>query len=282
VQPLSVTDHNRDVVGLKYVYPVISRRAGGLSIGVNFNTNHACNWHCVYCQVPDLHRGSAPELDFKLLEQELRFFLDQVLHGDFYQRFEMPEEQRVVKDIAISGNGEPTSVEGFAKAIKLIGQIALEKGVFPGSHFVLISNGSLMHRADVQDGLAELNRFGGEVWFKLDRATMDGRRQINQSRENNETVLKHLRIAAGLCKTRIQTCLLHYDNARWDESEKLAYLSLLAQAKRRCKVDDVMLYSIARQSQQPEADLLEKISAVDMLVFAERVKDLGYQVKVTE
>lgn len=73
-QKLTTSDHSRDIAGLKYVYPVISRRAGGLSIGINFNTNNACNWRCVYCQVPDLVRGAAPEMDFGLLEQELRFF----------------------------------------------------------------------------------------------------------------------------------------------------------------------------------------------------------------
>jgi hypothetical protein len=80
---LSTTDHSRDIAGLKYVYPVLSRRAGGLSIGINFNTNNACNWRCVYCQVPDLVRGAAPVMDFQLLEDELRFFLDNVLNGIF-------------------------------------------------------------------------------------------------------------------------------------------------------------------------------------------------------
>ncbi|MGH8120670.1 MAG: radical SAM protein, partial [Gammaproteobacteria bacterium] len=37
---LTTTDHRREGFGLKYVYPVISRRSGGLSIGVNLNTNN--------------------------------------------------------------------------------------------------------------------------------------------------------------------------------------------------------------------------------------------------
>ena len=32
---LTIEDHNRDVTGMTYVYPVISRRAGGVSIGIN-------------------------------------------------------------------------------------------------------------------------------------------------------------------------------------------------------------------------------------------------------
>ena len=82
-KPLSVVDHDRQGAGLLYVYPVVSRRAGGVSIGVNLNINNACNWRCVYCQVPDLTRGAPPPVDLVRLRQELKGFLDDVLHGDF-------------------------------------------------------------------------------------------------------------------------------------------------------------------------------------------------------
>ena len=75
---LTIRDHSRDVAGLTYVYPVLSRRAGGISVGINFNVNNACNWRCVYCQVPDLALGSAPEVDLLKLRDELCFFLDYV------------------------------------------------------------------------------------------------------------------------------------------------------------------------------------------------------------
>ena len=114
------TDHSRDSAGLTYIYPVISRRSGGLSIGVNLNPNNACNWHCVYCQVPNLTRGAAPGLDLALLRTELTELLNDVLHGDFYQRFKLPAEQRVIQDIAISGNGEPTSSRQFVQVVELI------------------------------------------------------------------------------------------------------------------------------------------------------------------
>jgi wyosine [tRNA(Phe)-imidazoG37] synthetase (radical SAM superfamily) len=162
-QTLTTSDHSRDIAGLKYIYPVMSRRAGGLSIGINFNVNNACNWRCIYCQVPDLQRGAAPEMDFVLLEQELRFFLDRVLYGNFFDEFNVPPEQRVIKDIAISGNGEPTSLPDFSKAVELIGNIASAADIFPDCHFVLISNGSLMHQISTQHGLLALARFGGEV-----------------------------------------------------------------------------------------------------------------------
>ena len=91
---LTTNNHATDVVGLTYVYPVISRRVGGLSVGINFNTNNACNWRCIYCQVPDLKLGAAPVLDQALLEAELRFFLNEVLYGDFYERFGVAPDNR--------------------------------------------------------------------------------------------------------------------------------------------------------------------------------------------
>ncbi len=106
---LTVTNHTRNVTDFNYIYPVLSRRAGGLSIGINFNVNNACNWRCIYCQVPDLKIGAAPEINLDLLAKELRLFLDDVLNGDFYDRMDVDIEQRVIKDIAIAGNGEPTS-----------------------------------------------------------------------------------------------------------------------------------------------------------------------------
>ena len=117
---LTTTDHSRDSAGLSYVYPVISRRSGGLSIGINLNPNNACNWRCIYCQVPDLIRGSSPEIELQQLQKELDEFLSDCIHGDFYDRFEVAEDLRTIKDIAISGNGESTSAAEFDQVIKLI------------------------------------------------------------------------------------------------------------------------------------------------------------------
>jgi wyosine [tRNA(Phe)-imidazoG37] synthetase (radical SAM superfamily) len=84
-KPLSTFNHDRGSAALRYVYPVISRRAGGVSVGINLNPNNACNWRCIYCQVPGLTRGTAPTIDLSVLEKELRGFLDELLHGDFMQ-----------------------------------------------------------------------------------------------------------------------------------------------------------------------------------------------------
>lgn len=279
---LTTSDHSRDIAGLKYIYPVISRRAGGLSIGVNFNTNNACNWRCVYCQVPGLIRGAAPEMDFLLLEREFRFFLDQVLSGDFFDRFNVPESQRVIKDVAISGNGEPSSLRNFDQAIALIGRIATEMGVLPESSFVLISNGSLMNQTRVQNGLKILNQYQGRVWYKLDSATEQGRKEINNTNQTNEKTLDNLKICSALCETYLQSCVVEY-LAVEEELERKAFIELLSKMKgdQQIRLNKILLYTIARHSMQPEAEQLNRLSGLKMDEFADQIRELGYEVTVS-
>ncbi|MCF6251034.1 MAG: radical SAM protein [Methylococcaceae bacterium] len=281
-QKLTTSDHSRDIAGLKYVYPVLSRRAGGLSVGINFNTNNACNWRCIYCQVPDLVRGAAPEMNFQLLEWELRFFLQQVLMGDFYDQFNVPEQQRIIKDIAISGNGEPTSLKQFDKAMALIGQIATEMGVLPESHFVLITNGSLMHKSVVEEGLKILDHFQGEVWFKLDSATESGKMKINDSKQTDEKTLENLKLSSALCNTSLQTCIVDFLAAKEAVFEQKKYVELLAEIKRRqIKIQKIMLYTIARPSLQPEAKQINKVDENIMEQYANQLRSLEYKVKIS-
>jgi wyosine [tRNA(Phe)-imidazoG37] synthetase (radical SAM superfamily) len=278
---LTAADHSRDRAGLTYVYPVLSRRAGGISIGVNFNTNNACNWQCIYCQVPDLTLGAAPELDFALLEAELRGFLEQVRSGVFYRRFQVPEDQRTIKDIAISGNGEPTSVPRFAEAVELIGAIATEAGLFPASRYVLITNGSLVHRPKVQEGLKRLNRFGGEVWFKLDSATPAGRRLINKAGQGIEASLNNLVLASRCCRTKVQICLVDIDHQGLTAPERTALLEALQAVRQHSPVREVLLYTLARPSLRPEAGRLSPMPEPVMQAFAEALRALGFDVSIS-
>ena len=278
---LTTTNHCSDIVGLKYVYPVISRRMGGLSIGVNFNTNNACNWRCIYCQVADLKIGAAPDMDFKLLEDELRFFLNDVLKGDFYERFQVDEDKRSIKDIAIAGNGEPTSLKEFARAVELIGKVATEVGVFPRSNYVLITNGSLVHQPRVQAGLKILSAYDGEVWFKFDSASEEGRALFNNTAQSCQASVNNLMISSKLCATKLQTCIFDYDGRGFSEKEKRAYLDLVKDIKNRgCNLQAILLFTIARPSQQPEAIRLKPISAEILNNLAADIRFLGFDVSV--
>jgi wyosine [tRNA(Phe)-imidazoG37] synthetase (radical SAM superfamily) len=278
---LNIKDHSRDSAGLHYVYPVISRRAGGVSIGINLNTNNSCNWRCVYCQVPDLKLGTAPAVDLDLLEKELRGFLQELLHGNFMQQ-RVPEGARRINDIALSGNGEPTSAKEFVQVIALIGKLQKELDLPPHIKLVLITNGSLMHRPYVQQGLRLMAKFRGEVWFKLDRASTTGMEVINSTQLSMEKVRKHLVTAIALCPTWLQTCWFALDGLAPGKQDEDDYLDFIAGLLHdNIRPQGVLLYSLARPSLQVEAPRLTALSAPQMEVFAERIRALGVAVKVS-
>ena len=282
MRTLTVTDHSRESAGLTYVYPVISRRSGGVSVGINLNPNNACNWACIYCQVENLQRGGAPEIDLLQLQEELSGFLHDVLQGDFYDRFQVPTEYRTIRDIAISGNGEATSAREFDRIIDSIGRTAEQMGLIGTIKLVLISNGSLVHRPQVQKGLEMLARWQGELWFKLDSATDAGIRRINQAPFSAARARRHLEIAARLCPTWIQTCVFRCDGEPMPDVERQAYLDLLAGlVQRKVPLQGVLLYGLARPSMQPEASRLSPVADEWLHRFAAEIGELCLEVKVT-
>ncbi len=270
---LTVSDHNRDVSGMKYVYPVVSRRAGGVSIGINLNVNNACNWRCLYCQVPNLARGTPPPIELNLLEKELKAFLAYALHGDFMEHY-VSQPDRHLKDIAFSGNGEPTSAKEFPEVVCLTERILREFGLLGSALKVrLITNGSLMDKQAILDSVKHLAQCNGEVWFKVDAGTQAGFAKINDVHLNPASHIERLKKCATLCPTYIQTCMVAIDNQPPQESDLAAYLALIEEAKD--VVQGVHLYGLARASYQPEAQILSRLSEDWLESLAQKIRARG-------
>lgn len=277
---LTIWDHGRDVAGMTYVYPVISRRAGGVSVGINLNTNNACNWRCVYCQVPDLQRGMAPAVDLDLLRAELSGFLGSIADGSFHEHMDIPAEYCRIRDIALSGNGEATSAAEFAAAVDLLGEERALAGLADDVKIVLITNGSLMHRPAVRAGLTRLNQLNGEIWFKMDTAATDEIRRLNGAAWSPERAIGNLKSAASLCDTWIQTCMFALDGKPAADSK--AYLNFINRViHEQIQVQGVLLYSLARPSMQKEAGRLSALPGEWLEELAKDIRALGLPVRVT-
>lgn len=275
---LRIEEHSRDSTGMTYVYAVVSRRAEGVSIGINLNPNNACNWRCVYCQVPGLVRGTPPPIDLDQLRRELEQMLDDMLSGDFMEQ-RVPESARRLMDISFSGNGEPTSAKEFAAAMFLVTELVSRRGLTDKLTIRLITNGSLMDRAVVKEGVGLLGKAGGEVWFKIDGATSDVIARINNVRASPATVMRRLRICASLCSVWVQSCWFVLDGNPPAEDEVSAYIELLTGVSDI--VSGIHLYGLARPSMQPEAPRLTPVSAAWMEALARRLRDRGLTVKVS-
>ena len=282
-QYLNVADHNRDVSGLTYIYPVVSRRAGGVSIGINLNINTACNWRCLYCQVPNLTRGSPPPINLNLLENELRSFLDYILHGDFMERY-VAEGDRKLQDIAFSGNGEPTSAKDFPEVLKIVEKLLNEFGLLDSSlgHQIkvrLITNGSLMDKAYVLESMHYLAKMNGEVWFKVDAGTSEGIAKINDVNITIPSIINRLKLCAQACPTFVQTCMVAIDGHLPTEDEIASYISLVEKVKN--DIHGVHLYGLARPSMQAEAERLTRISPEWLNDVAVKIRSTGLQTFVS-
>lgn len=277
---LSIRNHDRDLAGLTYVYPVLSRRAGGVSVGINLNPNNACNWHCAYCQVPNLVRGKAPEIDLAKLEDELQGFLGDLVQGEWMMRH-VPEGLRVIRDIAFSGNGEPTSARVFPEAVDLVVRLRAAFGL-PAAEVPLrlITNGSLMGQSRVQEGVRRLGEAAGEVWFKVDGGTADAIERINGVRLDPESIARRLARCAQLCPTWVQTCMFRWDGEPPTVAELDAYVGLLESAGIGA-LQGVLLYGIARQSMQPEASRLAPLGTDELEAIADRIRKKGLTVRVS-
>lgn len=277
---LTISDHSRDAAGMTYVYPVVSRRSRGVSVGVNLNPNNACNWRCIYCQVPDLKRGGPPPVDLDQLEAEMRRLLAEILRGDWLVRH-APEGMRRLNDVALSGNGEPTTAAEFAEAVERIGRVLADFDLLGRIKLVLITNGSQVDKAAVRTGLRAMASMNGEVWFKLDRATAEGLKAINGTRSDPQRQYRRLQACAQLCPTWVQTCVFALDGAPPAEAEVRAYLDLLARARAEAvPLRGVLLYGLARPSLQPEAPRLSRLPEDWLQSLGRRIEALGLTVRV--
>ncbi|MDQ6964373.1 MAG: radical SAM protein, partial [Mariprofundales bacterium] len=270
----TVTNHDRDSAGMRYIYPVASRRAGGLSIGVNLNPNNACNWCCCYCQVPNLVRGSAPEIDTALLKMEFVDLLHRVVDGNFLQQ-QLPEGMRQLCDVAISGNGEPTSSRQFADVVDMLADSMAHAGIGRSVPLRVITNGSYCGRAVVQQGLRRMAQRGGEIWIKVDGGDVATVSRINGVSVAEEQICKQVEQAASCCPTWVQSCMIACSDGRsvLSDGDVDRYLHLLVQL--RPSIEGVYLYTPVRPSHQQDVGVLPQ-EWMDAL--AGKIETLGLRV----
>ncbi len=277
---LTTARHDRDVVGLKYVYPVVSRRAKGVSIGINLNYDNRCNWRCVYCQVAGLERGAAPAVDLVQLESELISLVDTIEFDGFLERH-VPAEYRHVSDIALSGNGEPTSSPQFCEVIELLARLRQERPLIHRLPVVLITNGSLADRTNVKSAILRLSEIDGTVWFKLDAGSDAGLRRTNSCSTRIIRHLARLRTVASLCPTHVQSCWFRRSGLAPDTAEVTSFVEVLRSLRQQgVPIRGVQLYTLARESLQPESGDLSPVAKDWLDSLASRIEQLGLAVEV--
>jgi len=269
---LTVQDHSRKLEENRYVYAVLSRRSSGISIGINLNPDKVCNLDCIYCQVDRNSPARTRKVDLGILEQELKDILHKAKSGSLYSDppfAGVPEQQRVIKDIAFSGDGEPTTYPRFKAAIEVAIRTKEAAG-FESLKIVLISNATMFHRAAVKEALAIMDRSNGEIWAKLDAGTEPYYNKVDVTTIPFERVLENIMEASRLRPLVIQSLFMRIQGAPPDPEEVEAYCRRLAEiVKQGGRIRLVHVYTVARP---PAQSYVTSLSNAEVDAIAEKVR----------
>ncbi len=273
---LTTINHDRKIFKGKYIYPVVSRRAGGLSLGINLNTNSACNWQCIYCEVPDLVRGKPDLINLQELEIELDYWLDQIVNKSFLNQY--TENKTEFKDIAFSGNGEPTACKQFKEVIAILIKKMNKYKLNRIITIRLITNGSYMSNSIIQEALSLISNFSHEVWFKIDQVNKEDVKTINQVNLSKANVKKNLEATLKNSPTIIQTCLFKLNKKLPSKESLKAYIDFLKVYEDKIKA--IHLYSLARPSEQSSKNKLTRLTKSELETLSSKIKVLNIPIQI--
>jgi wyosine [tRNA(Phe)-imidazoG37] synthetase (radical SAM superfamily) len=245
--------HPREFADFVYAYPVVSRRSGGVSIGVNLNLDKACNFDCPYCQVD----RTAPKPKQAISVPAIRTELEKLLAACDAQgvcrldRFAaIPDADKRLKDIAVSGDGEPTMVPEFAAVCAMLAELQASRAELD-FRLVLITNSTLLDRKNVLEGIGHLLSRQGEVWAKLDAGTEEWYQKVNISRVGLDRIEANLIRLGQDHPFKIQSLFCALDGEAPGRAEIDAYLERLKRIKASgAEVREVQLHTLARKPAQ--------------------------------
>ena len=215
------SDHSRLWEHNKWVYPVISRRAGGISIGINLNLDKSCTFRCAYCQVDRSIPGQNIPLDLPALEKELVDIIEEYKRSglaSFGNFKDVAAEKRQIQDISLSGDGESTLVREFPEVCLLMRKIQDRYPEYP-IRLTLITNATHLQAPGVIQGLATLTSRSGEIWGKLDAGSPEWLKVIDQTKVSLDTIQNNLEMTVARFPMKVQTMLCKIGGKFPDEKE---------------------------------------------------------------
>jgi wyosine [tRNA(Phe)-imidazoG37] synthetase (radical SAM superfamily) len=261
------THHPREFAGNTYAYPVLSRRSGGVSIGVNLNLDKACNFDCPYCQVDRTVEKPRQAIVVPAIRAELIRMLD-ACDAQGVCRLEkfaaLPDAAKRLRDIAVSGDGEPTMVPEFPAVCAMLAEL---QGTRPELDFklVLITNSTLLDRKGVQQGIDSLLSRRGEVWAKLDAGTEAWYQRINISKVSLDRIEANLIALGKRHPFKIQSLFCALDGEAPSHAELDAYLQRLQRIRASgADILEVQLHTLARKPAQSYCTPVEAVFLNDL------------------
>ncbi len=252
---------------------MLSRRAGGVSIGVNLNPDKICNFDCIYCQVNRTRQSETRFVETDALLRELEDALSLAITGRLYEfgKFrDTPSHLRQLRDIAFSGDGEPTTYRNFDEIVESCAALKQRLGL-SDVQMTLITNASMFHRPHVQRGLAILDANQGEIWAKLDAGSEEYFRQVDRTLIPFRRIIENLTQAAQVRPIVIQALFMRIAGESPPVAELEAFcdrLNEILAAGGRIKL--VQVYTVARRPAESYVTSLETAEVDAIAAFVRR------------
>jgi len=241
--------HERRWKNNRFVYAVVSRRSRGVSVGLNLNPDRVCNFDCIYCQVARRLPATVHHLDLEILKEELDGILRAEQNGSLYDEAPfnvLTRTERGVRDIAFSGDGEPTAYPRFEQAVRIAADARHRFGL-QQAKLVLLTNASNLHKPSVRAALEVMDENNGEIWAKLDAGTEEYFRAVNRTRVSLKRILDNILGAARVRPLIIQSLWFRNNGTLPPAGEIEAYAGRLNDLiSSGAQINSVQLYTIAR------------------------------------
>ncbi len=237
----------------RFVYAVISARAHGLSIGVNLNPDQQCNFNCLYCEVDRREPSGVPDLDINIMALELRQALGVVCSGQIRthpQYAHLPPELTQLRQVTLSGDGEPTLCPNFAEAVRTIVLLRAQGG-FPYFKLVLATNATGLDNPQVEQSL-NLFDSGDEIWAKLDAGSPAYFEKVNAPQVPLSKVMGNILLLGRKRPVVIQSLFPRIDGEEPAAEEIAQYVGRLQELKAAgAMISMVQIYSATRPMGNP-------------------------------
>lgn len=246
----TVSIHDRGADQTSLVYDVISRRSGGLSLGINlFPEGKRCSFDCPYCEVKPSEGKpgfSAPAYSSGGLEAELEVF--------FTKTYTATWAPLPLRDICVSGNGEPTLSPHLLEALEICATARRRHAAIVGAApIVLITNATGFLDTELSGRLAEFaTREPLKIWAKLDAGSQKYFKAISRSSFSVEEISKAMAAFARTTPIIIQTMLCEMNGQVPNVDEAMSFASRInAMLASGARIEAIQVYTLARTPSEP-------------------------------
>jgi wyosine [tRNA(Phe)-imidazoG37] synthetase (radical SAM superfamily) len=270
---MSLTSHSRSYLNNRFVYPVLSRRSKGISVGINLNPDKICNFDCIYCQVD---RRDPPSKDGTVMItevlEELRELLNSFKDESIYSSpafMEFSRDRLGLKDIAFSGDGEPSLFPEIFELTQAVIQLKNSLG-FSSVKVIMITNATGLLRPETLKAIHALDTDQGKIWAKLDAGTESYFRRVCRTGVSFQKILENILSISQSRELVIQSCFMKIKQEAPTCEEIESYAQRLIDIKNQGgRLELIQIYTVARK---PTEEYVEPLDRTQLDQIAEVIR----------